>query len=249
MLVALKLESAARLREELKLAELHWELHRRHQVESRIANLVATRPELAPQLQRLLKNEQEHQKSKEENQRKLRRIRPQSREVDRIFGRPLPALRPRWTNKLDPMTLEEFLVKRKFKSEDFFLKDLPDYTKDSAGEWWEKVIKPYLESPQTLNLIRGTPFYYELSKLSKEELSQAALRVIMRSEGELVSDSFWNSPEGRQMLLGTETYNQVCTKRESPSKMKSILRELERRCERQVRNSLAPSVSRSRPPL
>jgi hypothetical protein len=45
---------------------------------------------------------------------------------------------------------------------ELFLKDLPDYNKDSALQWFETVIKPYLTKPETLDRIRGTEFYDRL---------------------------------------------------------------------------------------
>ena len=67
------------------------------------------------------------------------------------------------SNPASSYTLPEWLVQiGGFQPEELFLLELPDYDKNSALEWWERVIKPYLADPKTLDSIRGTPFYQSL---------------------------------------------------------------------------------------
>jgi hypothetical protein len=44
---------------------------------------------------------------------------------------------------------------------------LPPLNKNTAPEWWEKAVKPYLEKRETLERIRGTPFYASLCKATE----------------------------------------------------------------------------------
>ena len=62
---------------------------------------------------------------------------------------------------------------------DLRLRDLPDYDKSSSVVWWENVIKPYLEAPETLDRIRDTPLYAHLSeRASKSKFSTKDYAVI-----------------------------------------------------------------------
>jgi hypothetical protein len=53
------------------------------------------------------------------------------------------------------MTLERHLIDRcKFPPERIFYKDLPEFSSTNVDEWWEEVLKPHLDDPETLRSVR-----------------------------------------------------------------------------------------------
>jgi len=53
------------------------------------------------------------------------------------------------------------------RPEIFIYRQLPAFNKNTVPEWWEKAVKPYLEKRETLERIRGTPFYTSLCKATE----------------------------------------------------------------------------------
>src|SRR5262249_16985388 len=151
-------------------------------------------------------------------------------------------------NELDPILLEEFLELDGFDKDQFFLIELPAYCKASAGIWWEKVIRPYLELPATIDKIRGTDFYFHLlaDHKVKQKVVQAAIEEWekhweMKAPGFLQSLKPTTISRMKKNIGSTHFFNQSCKAIETPSRVKRIVRELKRRCENQVLNSLAPA--------
>jgi len=61
--------------------------------------------------------------------------------------------------------------KCKFRPEQLVYKDVPEFTEATSSIWWKKVVKPYLERPETLNSVaRNDPRFYG-------EITQAAMRA------------------------------------------------------------------------
>lgn len=133
--------------------------------------LVARRLEATAKLRDLMKQKEivwRKRKAACDREERLCRKHPyETVKFPAILGMPGKTLRRRRIPILSRVTLKEFLLGLGFEEEDLFLRTLPDYDRTSATIWWERVMKPYLELPETLDSIRGTEFYRTLSKTAK----------------------------------------------------------------------------------